>query len=70
MCEYCDDDGIEILNNREESTNNVQYRTGFEVYIFRRKLKIYACLDKPNIHPVSGAVNIPVNYCPMCGRKL
>ena len=70
MCDYCNDNGIEILNTREESEHNRQYRTGFEVYIYQRKLKIYACLDKPNIHPVCDGVVIPIKFCPMCGHDL
>ena len=40
MFRFCDDDGIEILNNREPSENGNEANTGFEVYIFEKKLKV------------------------------
>lgn len=70
MCRFCDDDGIEILNNREPSENGNEANTGFEVYIFKKKLKVFACLDKPNIKPVCSRVSVDIKYCPMCGRNL
>lgn len=68
MCEYCEGDEF-LANNREYNFPTDTYN-GFEVWLEDNKLSIYACLDKAKAVTASGSVEIEINYCPMCGRKL
>lgn len=70
MCEYCNDNGIELINTRQWSKNGNEANTGFEVYVWSGKLKVFACLDKPHIKPICAGTQVDIKYCPMCGRDL
>lgn len=79
MCKYCEkylrEDckyETKYLSKRKESKHNPYVYTGIQTFIDTDKnvIDIYTCIDNKNIKPVYEEIQIPINYCPMCGRKL
>jgi rubrerythrin len=59
LCKYC--------YNGEDLINNIENECGVEVYIDKNKLLAgYSFIPAGYI----GAEGKPINYCPICGRKL
>ena len=77
FCNYCSEHfhdsvyDVESISKREFSLINNVY-TGIETYIDleNKELVVFACLENKNIKPVCDEIRIPINYCPICGRKL
>jgi len=71
MCKYCEhiEDNTQ-LSSREFSKYNEGCYTGIEAYIEPNKLIIFACLDNQYIKPLNKEVEISINFCPMCCKKL
>ena len=66
MCKYCDRiyNNIELLSNNEDIT----------VEIDTDGLCVYARIGSRTLQdtnkPQTGSVEININFCPMCGKKL
>ena len=71
-CTYCCDPTLNeaLFNDRRWSKNNDGVFTGLEVYIYTTELYMNVVLDEQYIKPLSKSESIPINFCPMCGRRL
>lgn len=65
-CEYCEGNKF-IYDSMKLGTKNDSY-CGIDVYINNNKLNIDASTD--TYEPNYIEVEVEINYCPMCGRKL
>lgn len=80
MCKYCEkhfvekygEYEVENLTERIKSKNNRGHYTGIQTFINpdTNELVIVACLDNEYIKPILDYKHIPINYCPVCGRKI
>lgn len=71
MCEYCDKEDPKSLSERKFSSHHEAY-TGIECFVDSENgiLIIQACLDNMYVEPIYKEIEIKINYCPMCRRKL
>lgn len=64
-CPYCED------NN---TSNYVEHRNGFciwyEVYPFNNIISFIAQANDEDGELIEDSIEIPMDYCPACGRKL
>lgn len=71
MCEYCDKENPKSLSERTLSRYHEVYAgIGCAVDSESGVLMIESCLDNMHISPVYEEIEIKINYCPLCGRKL
>ena len=73
MCEYCNVYGErKLMSNRELSRIDYNTYTGLQIEIdsLNGNLDIFCVLENKHIRPISDSFNVPINFCPMCGRKL
>ena len=77
MCEYCE---IDCKNNNEyQYMNNMPVLDDFDKKLLtginrqyqyiRKSKKTYNLITELN-NDEGDVLNLPINYCPMCGRKL
>lgn len=68
-CKYCTGDSVELIDTRTKLSLKTEMTIpGVEVFIDGGELTVYAVADiyEPNYQEES----VPINFCPMCGRKL
>lgn len=72
MCEYCEK-GYEntYISSRTLAIDGKTYK-GLDMVITDRELWIFTVANSMRNSDIYGYCekNIPINYCPMCGRKL
>lgn len=67
--EYCGEDSKEdIYNDRKLSHKRNQIYVGTQIYIEDNNLHLFAVAD--TYEPGFIEAKAPINFCPMCGRKL
>lgn len=65
-CEYCGDE----LFATPYKTHNNGYCLWAEFYPFNNVISVFAQANDENGFMIEDYVDIPMNYCPNCGRKL
>ena len=64
-CDFCQED---------HATDYIEHRNGYclwaEFYPFNNLISVIAQANDEDGDLIEDAVNIQMNYCPMCGRKL
>lgn len=64
-CEFCED---------QTSSNYVEHRNGYciwyEFYPFNNLLAFIAQANDEGGEMIEDAIELEINYCPICGRKL
>ena len=64
-CEFCEDDW---------ATDYKDHRNGYclwaEIYPFNNLISVIAQANDENGEMIEDAIDIPMKYCPNCGRKL
>lgn len=71
-CAYCCNPILNeaLFNDRRWSKNNDGVLTGLEFYVDNTELCVSVVLDEQYVKPLSKYESIPINFCPMCGRRL
>lgn len=64
-CEWCEDD-----NYSEYVTDRNGFCLWAELYPFNNVIEVIAQANDENGYMIERRVDIPMNYCPNCGRKL
>lgn len=70
-CEFCKFRAETLFNSRELSRYHDSVYSGIEVGLEDDgMIYILAVLDERHCGPLVEEANIPINFCPMCGRDL
>lgn len=64
-CEWCEDD-----NCSEYVTDRNGFCLWAELYPFNNVISVIAQASDENGYMIERSIDIPMNYCPNCGRKL
>lgn len=64
-CEFCEEDN---------TTDYIEHQNGYclwaEIYPFNNVILVFAQANDENGEMMEDKVEIQMNYCPVCGRKL